>query len=1038
MAFRLRSIVVATALAALLSGPLAGQGAPASGPELVRDLAPGAAVSLSGPSSPESVRRVGDRVVILAEGALGDLWSTDGTPEGTVLLAHLRARPADVSLPDQRIVDQVGERLLVDAHSGFWVTDGTAAGTRHLELPTGVRYLGAAGDEALFLADGLAQRVLVRDLSTGARRSFAPPVRLSERGGSAGDRLVLLVGTGDGTEAIGVTDGTAAGTEILAVEPPDDVFELLYRFVTVGETRDRVFFVSYSGGRQVLWASDGTAAGTVALPVPGAIQVQDFGLIPDPAGFGVAVVTSVDGALSPWVTDGTVAGTRRVDAPVDTGALSKGRPPIWAGGVLYFAGIEPDRGAEPWSFDPRTAVARRLADLCPGACGSEPQNLAAIGDGDDGLGGNGNGLFVVGRPAPEAALVPWVVDVRPSDATVQRLARPPGPESDDVHLLAELPGVGHLVAATHTLSDALYLLTPSEARLLAVGEVFVGAVRQLGGRVIVPLAGVGVGQSVLSTDGTVAGTLGLPGLGPIEAAGSRLERLTASGDRLFFQRGGSGGGELWVSDGTAAGTHPVRGPLAERSPLQLLGSSGDGGVFLVDSGRLWWTDGTAAGSFPLEGAGLGYVAAENTWLAPDGELYLLEGRFRLSRTDRATRTLVPLIAGDGVTITAVAPGPPGSGRLYAATLSTVDENDLPVQGFVWETDGTVAGTEALFPVDWVSALAWFRGELYQLVVGPQGGTLRATATPRNPPAGGGRVVTTLGSAVSSASPRVLVTDRAVFFAFGGYPADGLWATDGTAAGTRRLLDIEVSRALVVGDRVVVTTDAVSRDTDLYWSDGTPLGTARVDGFLPVIGDLLAVDGQLLWTAATRATGAELWASDGPDDARLVFDLTPGPASSAPSGLARVGGEILFAAAAPATGRELWKLPLAEALHPLPTPPARAPLTSSALPGFRVWVDITPRGEASVAGVSEGACPPETICVSGALPGRTEAFVRVIGPRPNGRLWPVVTRFTPSRLEIWIQQISTGALRYYDLPATDPAPSEVGDLPGLIDREGFLP
>jgi hypothetical protein len=74
-------------------------------------------------------------------------------------------------------------------------------------------------------------------------------------------------------------------------------------------------------------------------------------------------------------------------------------------------------------------------------------------------------------------------------------------------------------------------------------------------------------------------------------------------------------------------------------------------------------------------------------------------------------------------------------------------------------------------------------------------------------------------------------------------------------------------------------------------------------------------------------------------------------------------------------------------------------------------------------------------VSGALPGRSEAFLRIIGPRPNGFLWPTIVRFTPSRLVVDMIQRSSGASNQYVLPAVPPG---TDDLPGLQDRLGFLP
>jgi len=110
------------------------------------------------------------------------------------------------------------------------------------------------------------------------------------------------------------------------------------------------------------------------------------------------------------------------------------------------------------------------------------------------------------------------------------------------------------------------------------------------------------------------------------------------------------------------------------------------------------------------------------------------------------------------------------------------------------------------------------------------------------------------------------------------------------------------------------------------------------------------------------------------------------------------------------------------------------LTSAAFPDFRFRVRIF-NAATPIAGHKETDCIPETLCVSGAITGRSEVFVRIIGPRPNGYLWPTIVRFTPSRVEVDIQQISTGITKTYVLPAVPPDSDE---LSGLQDRTGFLP
>jgi len=115
----------------------------------------------------------------------------------------------------------------------------------------------------------------------------------------------------------------------------------------------------------------------------------------------------------------------------------------------------------------------------------------------------------------------------------------------------------------------------------------------------------------------------------------------------------------------------------------------------------------------------------------------------------------------------------------------------------------------------------------------------------------------------------------------------------------------------------------------------------------------------------------------------------------------------------------------------PAPPGGAWLTTSELPGFRFKVRIA----GTTTGVQESDCLGETLCVSGAVPGRSEVFVRIVGPRPNGYLWPNVVKFSTSTVEVWIEQLGTGSVKYYALAGAWPG---LDDLPGLYDRTGFLP
>ena len=115
------------------------------------------------------------------------------------------------------------------------------------------------------------------------------------------------------------------------------------------------------------------------------------------------------------------------------------------------------------------------------------------------------------------------------------------------------------------------------------------------------------------------------------------------------------------------------------------------------------------------------------------------------------------------------------------------------------------------------------------------------------------------------------------------------------------------------------------------------------------------------------------------------------------------------------------------------PPTGAWLRSPDLPGFEAKVRIT--ATSSIAGSLESDCIAETLCVSGALAGRPEVFVKVIGPRPNGYLWTQISRFTPSKVEVWLHQLSHDEINYYILDAVGSGDDNVS---GLQDRQAYSP
>jgi ELWxxDGT repeat protein len=290
------------------------------------------------------------------------------------------------------------------------------------------------------------------------------------------------------------------------------------------------------------------------------------------------------------------------------------------------------------------------------------------------------------------------------------------------------------------------------------------------------------------SDGTAAGTVDLGAISNASSSGLNPQFLTEFNNQILFE-GTDSNNEfgLWVTNGTAAGTHELTG-ISGANPsglgpgyLAVFGNEvlfrGEAGVAGDDVPGLWITNGTAAGTFELGGvANIGIPNISPGGMLPiDPDFTVLNGVVLFSARDAANN-----------------------------------------QG-LWVSDGTVANTFELAPIP------------------------------------GAFAVGTPGSDVLGSGPNMAVLGNVVLFT-GTDLQDtpgSLWETNGTAAGTFEIGG--QGNAGIVGSPNGFTGQFTSE---------LPLGIQP--------NDLTTLNGQVLFAGFDNTTGPNgyytdtdaLWVSDG--------------------------------------------------------------------------------------------------------------------------------------------------------------------------------
>jgi ELWxxDGT repeat protein len=597
---------------------------------------------------------------------------------------------------------------------------------------------------------------------------------------------------------------------------------------------------------------------------------------------------------------------------------------VAVGATLYVVVTDATHGRELAVVD-AVAGTVDVLDLSLGAEDSSPFGLAVLGD---------RVLFTAHTPGHGTEL--WSTDGTMAGTKMQELMPGEASSSPFVQLVHEngfafcsatTPGTGEELMQTDGISapsvldvvDGAFGSSPREITALPGGLIF-------------SASGPFIGEEPW--------TLSIGGLEPLrditgDGIGSSPREFTylPSIGRVVFSAAGDGQErELWITDFTEVGTVLLKnldGGPASSDPMHLLHLPNDVVIFRAQTpaagSELWRTDGSPGGTtmigdaFPGTTSGVyspPVLFGDTKVLAP---IYFPDAGVEPAVTDGTTITrLADAFAGPTSSwsepdANALRRGVAGS-RTYFALDDGLHGSEL------WRTDGTPGGTSAVADLRpglgaaRPDPLASNGGMLWFFAYGPDGPALWTVTGDAAPVEHVD--LTTSGTDSARVYDAATVGDHVLFKAYDDVAGAELWRTDGTTAGTVRLVDI-VSGSQgsdprffeVAGGALFFIADSQGRGDELFRSDGTAAGTGLVKDIEPgavgsSIFESIAFGDRLLFTASTTAAGSELWISDGTaDGTRLVSDLVPGPDGGQPYGLVAVGDRAFFATFLGAGG--LW-------------------------------------------------------------------------------------------------------------------------------------
>jgi ELWxxDGT repeat protein len=595
-----------------------------------------------------------------------------------------------------------------------------------------------------------------------------------------------------------------------------------------------------------------------------------------------------------WKTDGTAAGTVMLkDINVGNGSSSPANMVV-VGSTLYFAANDGINGLELWKTDGTAAGTVLVKDIEPGADGSNPSSLVQMGS-----------LLVFNANTDAAGDELWKSDGTAAGTVIIKEIIT-GYVGGGINRLISTGTKVYFSASSTPVGN--YELFKSDGTAAGTGLVkeidpnaIVGGIQGAfftWGETLYFGANDGTnGVELWKSDGTTAGTNMLKDMytgstGGLPNAGNPSNFCVMNG-KLYFSGNDANGTELWVTDGTTAGTVMVKNinPTGNASPSRLT-AIGNTLYFRANDGtngaELWKSDGTAAGTVMVKDINSGSGASNPDQLVVIGSNLYFQANDNAAGAElwKSDGTAAGTVLLKDINTGATASTPTNTSATTGYFLFSADNGSNGAE--LWKSDGSAANTALLKNIN------------------PDNGN----------------------SAIANLTA---LNNHIIFSATDGTNGTEIWRTDGTVAGTLMLSDINTSaagassnpvRLTKLGNNILftATSGTTVTGTELYKTNGTVAGTTIVKDINTGTGNsnprnFTEQGGYLYFSASEPTNGNELWRTDGTEaNTVIVKDIVSGTGGSSPGSSGTIpdmistGSMLFFAGLNQNSGQETgWEL-----------------------------------------------------------------------------------------------------------------------------------